>query len=127
MSWAAGANRSSRVGEPPSKAEPSPSTSHPAVDLHSEPVRQPRLGHVSIPSPVGRPTSDPAEAIVDHLGEHPLPLGSGRGGRVTQYADFADRRDAPAPHRRQQVGERRAVARTPPVGQHLGRRNMQQY
>ena len=39
----------------------------------------------------------------------------------------ADRRDSPAAHRREQFGQRRAVPGEPPVGQHVGRRNMQQH
>ena len=39
-----------RVGDPPSKADPWPSTLHPAVDLHSKPVRQSRLCHQRRPS-----------------------------------------------------------------------------
>ena len=97
MSWAAGANRSNRVGEPPSKAEPWPSTLTRRSTCTANPSGN-RAWVMSVTHRPWAPNVRPGRAVVDHLSEHPLPLCSGRGGRVTQYAEFADRRDTPASH-----------------------------
>ena len=107
----------------------------PAVDLHSKPVRQPRLDHERRSLSAGSPP--PAGTVVGEASHLSIPsaagvqrrirrrqsstisasirstVGGGGGGRVAQHADLADRRDSPAAHRRQQLGQRRTVARAP--------------
>ena len=94
---AAGASRSSRVGEPPRSAEPSPEHPHPPVHLHGEPVGQPRSRSLQAsPRAPGVHAATRRAQSVDHLSKDTRTLGGRRRGGVPQHPDRADRGDAAA-------------------------------